>query len=181
MLHRKKQQLIIYVVLGVMLGGFMLIRYLPLNSKIKACRARCMDMQKDLDKIMMQKQALPVVEEKLEELRAEAANYEKQVPKTRSLGDFLQQIADLMNEHNLRRQIVEPGKEVESKELTTIPVNVKCQGRLQQLFAFYKSLQSLDRFVRIEDFKLVNRPDLNGDITMQTKIVIYYQLKAGQG
>jgi Tfp pilus assembly protein PilO len=55
------------------------------------------------------------------------------------------------------------------------------KGRLKQIFEFFGRLQSLDRLVRIEQVKLVNDRDFSGEVSMQTKAVIYYRTEAGQG
>ena len=79
-----------------------------------------------------------------------------------------------MNEHNLRDHQIQPGNEINDDDLNGIPVNVKCKGRLAQMFEFYKSLQRLDRLVRIEQVELLNESDFSGEVSMQTKVLIYY-------
>jgi hypothetical protein len=51
---------------------------------------------------------------------------------------------------------------------------MQCKGRLTQIFEFYKQLQKLDRLVRIEQVKLVNDSSFEGEVSMETKLVIYY-------
>ena len=113
--------------------------------------------------------------EKLQKLQQTVGNYEQNVPEHRELGEFLQKIANLMNEHNLVEQVIEPAREIEADQLNCIPVDMECKGRLTEIFAFYKSLQSMDRLVRIESIKLVNDRDFSGEVSMQTKVVIYYR------
>jgi hypothetical protein len=52
---------------------------------------------------------------------------------------------------------------------------------LAKIFEFYKQLQSLDRLVRVEQVKLENDGDFSGEVTMQTKTVIYYRAEAVKG
>jgi hypothetical protein len=42
-------------------------------------------------------------------------------------------------------------------------------------------LQRLDRLVRIESVKLVNSDDLSGQVSMQTRTVVYYRPNVDQG
>jgi hypothetical protein len=152
MVFRERKQIAICVTAAVMIAGFVLFRYLPLQRRIKAIKGK----------------------------RA-AVIYERQVPRERALGVFLQEIAGLMNEHNLREQLVQPGKEIEAGELNCIPVDMQCKGRLEQIFEFYKSLQKLNRLARIEQVKLVNDRDFAGEVSMQTKAIIYYRSVTEQG
>ncbi len=77
--------------------------------------------------------------------------------------------------------MIEPLKEVKSEELNCIPVNMECKGKLAHIFEFYRRLQGLDRLVRIEQVKLTNDSDYNGQVSMEARTVIYYRAKVGQG
>jgi len=82
---------------------------------------------------------------------------------------------------NLGKELVQPGKELRSPQLTCIPVSMRCKGNLKQIFEFFTALQASERLIRIEQVKLVNDNDFTGDVTMQTEAVIYYRTKTDQG
>jgi len=84
-----------------------------------------------------------------------------------------------MNEHNLMGQVIAPRKEVKAEKLNCIPVNMQCKGKLAQIFEFYRRLQGLDRLVRIEQVKLTNDSDYDGQVSMEARAVIYYRAKVG--
>ena len=88
---------------------------------------------------------------------------------------------ELMNKYGLKKQVVNPNVEIQTNDLNCIPVTIQCDGQLSQIFEFFKSLQRLDRIVRIEQITLVNDKNFNGQISMQTKAFIYYKTPAGQG
>ena len=73
------------------------------------------------------------------------------------------------------------GDVVEAEKFNCIPVSMRCKGRLRQLFNFYGRLQTLDRLVRIEQVKLSNDPGYGGQVSMETKAVIYYRAGMRQG
>lgn len=181
MLFRERQQILIFVMAGVMVVGFVLFRYLPLRKKMKSVEKTRAAQSLVIAKGASQSEQLPALREELAKLRSAVSNYERQIPADRELGAFLHRIADLMNGHNLKEQLIEPGKEVEADGLNYIPVTMKCKGRLKQIFEFYKSLQSLDRLVRIEQIKLVNENNFSGEISMQTQAVVYYRPQNIQG
>ena len=180
MLFRERQQLVICVVAGVMVGGFVLFRYLPLHKKKKAIEQAKTAQMLAAVKALTENRELPVLKEQLVKLQEEVGDYEANVPAKRSLGEFLQRIAKLMNKHNLKEQLVQPGKEIESGELRCVPVSMQGKGRLKQIFEFYKSLQGLDRMVRIEQVKLSNDNGFSGEVSMQTRIGIYCRKDAGR-
>ena len=178
-LFRERQQIVIFCLAGVMAGGFVLFRYLPLRKRTKTIEQTQAAQKLAITKASAESEQLPALKEQLLKLQEAIGNYESNIPAHRDLGVFLHRIADLMNEHNLKEQLIQPGKETEAKELNCIPVNMRCKGGLKQIFEFYKSLQGLDRSVRIEQVKLVNDSDFSGEVSMETKAVIYYGAEAG--
>ncbi len=163
------------------MAGFVLFRYLPLRKKMKAVEKTRASQALVITKDMAKNEKLPALREEFEQLQSEVSNYERQIPADRELGTFLHKIADLMNGHNLKGQFIEPGEEIEGEELNYIPVNMKCKGRLKQIFEFYKSLQSLERLVRIEEVKLLNENNFSGEVNMQTQAVVYYRPQSIEG
>lgn len=181
MLFRGKQQLTICVAACVIVGGFVLFRYLPLRRRMKAARQTKVAQTLTIAKGTADGKQLPLLKEQLLELQRELENYEANIPERSDIGVFLQRIAGLMNEHNLRGQVIEPRKEIKAEKLNCIPVNMKCKGRLTQIFEFYRRLQGMDRLIRIEQVKLFNDSDFSGEVGMEAEAVIYYRPEVGQG
>ncbi|MHC4456486.1 MAG: type IV pilus inner membrane component PilO [Planctomycetota bacterium] len=178
MLFREKQQIIIFVIAGSMIAGFVLFRYRPFRKRIKVLQHTKATQTLAVAKASEQVNQLPELKEQLLRLQKAVENYEENIPAERALGEFLHTIAELMNEHNLKEQVITPGEEMKAKLLIAIPVNMQCKGGLKQIFDFYKSLQELDRLVRIEQVTLKNDHNFSGEVNMQTKAVIYYRDKA---
>jgi len=181
MLFREKQQLMICVAAGVIVGGFVLFRYLPLRRRLEAARQTKAAQTMTIAKGIADSKQLPLLKEQLLEMQRELENYEANIPEQSDIGVFLQRIAGLMNEHNLRGQMIEPRKEIKTEKLNCIPVNMRCKGRLTQIFEFYRQLQGMDRLIRIEQVKLFNDSDFSGEVGMEAKAVIYYRAQVGQG
>ena len=181
MLFRERKQIAICVAAGAMIAAVVLFRYLPLRQRMKTVEQTKTAQTLAISKASMERAQLPVLKEQLLKLQRMVGNYKANIPAQRDLGVFLQQIAELMSKHNLREQAIVPGKEIVVKELNCIPVDMQCKGKLAQVFEFYKRMQKLDRLVRIEQVKLVNDSDFSGDVSIQTKVVIYYRPQADQG
>lgn len=175
---RKKQQILICVVVVMLLADFILFACLPLYKARKSIKQREALLRHDVIKGRTSSKQLPELKERLQNLQETISNFEVNVPTQRALGTFLQQIANLMTVHNLSEQVIVPGKEIEADGLNCIPINIKCKGRLVQIFEFYKQLQRLVRLVRIEQCSFLNDSDFSGQVTMETKVVIYYRPEA---
>ncbi|MHC4640767.1 MAG: type 4a pilus biogenesis protein PilO [Planctomycetota bacterium] len=181
MLFRERKQIAICFAAGAMVTAFILFRYLPLSQRVKAVERTEAAQALVINAASMEREQMPVIKEQLLTLQQVVGNYQASIPVGTGLGVFLQQIADLMNRHNLRGQVIVPHKEIAVKELSCIPVDVQCKGKLAQVFEFYKRLQKLDRLVRIERVKLLNDKDFGGEVSMQSKVVIYYRPQSERG
>lgn len=175
MLFRKRQQIIICVAAGTIVIGFVLFRYLPLQKRIEAVEQSRVARRLVISKSSAESAQLPAFREHLLKLERMVGNYETNVPGRRDLGMFLHRIADLMSKYNLTDQLVQPGKEIETKGVHCIPISMQCRGRLKQIFEFFGSLQVLDRSLRIEQVKLENDGDFSGEVNMRAETVIYYR------
>jgi Tfp pilus assembly protein PilO len=175
MLFRKRQQVIICIVAGLFVADFVLFGYLPLKNRLKAIKQARTAQNTVIAKAATQRERLPALRQQVQGLQSVVADFEANVPAQKYIGEFLQQIANLMTQYNLSEQVVAPSKEIEGDGLNCIPVDVQCKGKLARIFEFYKSLQDLDRLVRIEQVSLTNDTDLGGQVSMQTMAVIYYR------
>jgi len=181
MLFRERKQIVICVAAGAMAVVFMLFRYLPLRQRLNAVEQTKAAQTLAINRASMEREQMPVLREQLLTLQQVVGNYQARIPADTDLGVFLQQIADLISRHNLREQVIVPHKEIVMENLNCIPVDMQCKGKLAQVFEFYKRMQQLDRLVRIEQVKLLNDRDFNGDVSVQSKVVIYYRPQSEQG
>jgi Tfp pilus assembly protein PilO len=175
MFNRKKQQIAIGIVALILMADFIWFGYFPLYKTRAAIKQTKAALNLAISRGTAGSRQLPVLADQLQQLQQTASKYEANLPVERSLGIFLQQIANLMTEHNLSEQMIVPGIELRANDLSCIPINMQCKGKLKQIFKFYQRLQMLDRLVRIEQVKLVNDENFSGDVNMETKGVIYYK------
>jgi Tfp pilus assembly protein PilO len=181
-LFRERQQILICVAAVAIVGGFVLFRYLPLHRRLQAIEQRQTAQKLALAKAETEKQQLPVLTEQLRETQEKIGDYDAKIPRERNhLGVFLQQVTNLMNEHDLRENVIQPGQEIKADGLKCIPVDMRCKGRMDRIFEFYKRMQGLNRLVRIEHIKLENDTSFSGEVSMQTKAVVYYRMEPDQG
>lgn len=178
MLLRERKQVVIVAAAAVLICGFFLLRYLPLHRQIKAAKQTADAQKAVIGSAASQRGQISALNEQLATLQNDTIVFDAKIPAERNLGIFLQEITALMDEQNLKDQLIEPGQETASDKLNCIPVAIRCKGTLEQLFAFYKALPSLSRLVRIESVKLDNDKEMSGLAGMETKAVIYYRVGA---
>jgi len=175
MFIRTKQQILIFTAIAVLTGGFLLFSYLPLKGKIESLHQKQVLHQAGLNKTLLRIEQIPMLKNQMIQLKNRVGNFDARVPENKALGNFLQEIASLMNKHNLKEQIVKHGDEIKAEDFCCIPLNIQCKGRLDQIYGFFDSLQSLDRVVRVEKINLKNNENFTGQIEMQAGAFIYYR------
>lgn len=158
---------------------FLLFWYLPLHNQMNTIRQTQAAQALVIAKGAADSKQLPLLKEQLLQLQAKLGNYKTNIPEQNTFGGFLGRITDLMNQNNLKEQEVKPGEEVKTDKFNCIPVNIRCKGELTQIFRLFRQLRTLDRLIRIEQVKLSNDGDYKGQVSMETKAVIYYRAKVG--
>jgi Tfp pilus assembly protein PilO len=178
-LFREKKQITIFIVAIVIIGGFILFRYIPLQKRTKSIKKERDEQMLTIAKGISDSEQLPLFIEQLQKLRSKLENYEENIPKQRDHGLFMQRIFELMKQNNLREQVIEPRQEIETEGLICIPINMECKGELTQIYNFYRRLQEQDRLIRIRQIKFKNSNDFNGEVSMEAEVVIYYRTEIG--
>ncbi len=165
---------------AVLISAYMVLRYLPMR-RISADLKREKTEQNVLITSGQIKQAeLQKLLERLNELKEGLVDFDSRIPFDTQLGQFLGGIAALMDEYGLTEQQIAPHEEIQAEPLVCTAVTMKCRGSLDQIRRFCRSLQELDRAVRIEKFHLVNDPEYTGQLRMEAETVIYHRRPQGK-
>ncbi len=175
MFFTNKHQIIIFGSIVSMLAVFGAAVYLPLHKKADEISSKREMLELMIKDASAKAEQLPQLAKQLETLRAEVKPNQSFIPEEIQLGQFLQEIASLMNQYNLQEQFVKPGQERKIEQLYCVPIDIRCKGRLLQMYDFFKYLQSLERIVRIENVTFSNSLDLDGQLSVETKAVIFYK------
>lgn len=175
LIKRTKQQVIIIVSAVVLLAGFAAFQYLPMRKKCDAIQKKHISQSSLISQAGQKDIQLSNLQNKLNELQADLVGFESSLPGDTQLGSFLGKVARLMDEYGLTEQQITPQQETKAGKLNCIGVTMKCRGGLSQVRGFYAAIQQLDRAIRVEEFRLLNDNEFSGQITMETKIIIYYR------
>jgi len=174
-LFREKKQITIFIIAVVVIGGFFLFRYLPLQKEMKSVKKAKAEQMLTIAKGVSDSMQLSLFVDQLQGMRSKLENYEQKIPKQRDHGLFMQQIFELMKQNSLKEQVIEPRQEIEAEGLKCIPMNMECKGGLAQIYNFYKQLQKQDRLIRFKQIKFENSSAFNGEVSMEAEIVIFYR------
>ncbi|MFA5553302.1 MAG: type 4a pilus biogenesis protein PilO [Phycisphaerae bacterium] len=178
---KNRKQVVVLAAAVLFVCYFAFVSLLPLRGMAKELKLEQQQQQSLITEANVYAGQLGHFQDKLKFLQEQLDNYERKIPPQADIGQFLGQIASLMDAHSLTERSIEPQQEIRGQKFNCIAVTMKCRGRLEQIRQFYESVQKLDRSVRIEKFKLVNDRDLGGLLMMETEAIIYYRSSAGRG
>jgi Tfp pilus assembly protein PilO len=170
----RKQLLLGSAIVGL-IGIFAFGLYKPFQNRIKEVRMAQAEKRYERIKARFEARQLPVLKQQRQEMMLRVGQMDKKIPGERMLGEFLEQIADAMNKHNLKDRLVEPKEEFKTDKCICIPVKMQCSGSIQEIFEFFRTMENFPRLVRIEALQLRNNTDLNGKVTMIAQADIYYR------
>ncbi len=174
----QRQQIIIIVLAGSIITGLATFLYYPFAKQTKVVEQADAAQSSAAAKADTRKRQLPILREKAEALQRNLGNYDEKLPRSREFALLWRQIADVMNKHNLKDQLVQPGSEIQGPQLNCIPISIRCSGRGEQIFEFLKSIEKLERVIRIEHFRLENDRDFTGWLRMDAEANVYYRSSA---
>ncbi len=181
LLSRDKTQISIYMVGMLLIADFVWFGVLPSRGRLNTLRqskAQQMEIVKRANELRAQ---LPGLRRQLNEYQGHIADVNVKVPTRKSVGSFLEAMSALMTRHGLTDQMVVPGTEQVGLVARELPITVQCFGRLEQLFSFYRDLEGAQRLIGIDQIQLENDPNVSGQVSMNTQLVIYYKLTENTG
>ncbi|HIJ70566.1 MAG TPA: type 4a pilus biogenesis protein PilO [Planctomycetes bacterium] len=171
----QRQQMIIIVLTAALMSGFAMFLYYPLSRQTRAVKQADAAQTSSAAKADARRKQLPLLRKQTGKLERRLQNFDQKLPTGREFAGLWQQIADVMNEHKLKDQLVQPGSEIQSPHLNCIPISIRCSGTDEQIFEFLKSIEKLERLIRIEKFSLENDRDFTGWLKMNAEAYVYYR------
>jgi Tfp pilus assembly protein PilO len=171
----RKGQIWVYLIGILFVLDFIFYGYLPSQRRLRSLRRATARQAHLIRTATAQSKELPRLKLRLENVEEVVDHYEAYVPAERALGSFLQEIARIMDQHDLADQVVVPQSETSRANVKCIPVHMNCKGSLREIFGFFNDLQTMERLVRIEKVVLKNDSEYAGQVNMHTEAVIFYR------
>lgn len=170
-----RQQVIIICIGSLLIGGFGAFKYVPILRQKNAVKKQMDQQVQVIEEVRARSVLVPELRQKKHETELKLQEFSQKIPPGRNFAQLWQQIADVMNEHKLKEQLVQPGPELKTSRICSIPLTIECKGSLNQLFSFFRDLESFDRLIRFEEIQFENDTDFTGFVKMNAKANIYYQ------
>jgi Tfp pilus assembly protein PilO len=170
----KKQ--ILFLGAMVLAGVFLVVLgYIPIVWQKYVIRRALQRQSLTIEQVRDSIEQVAILEEQIADLKVRVGRFEQCVPADAQFSSLWKQIADLITDHDLQNQQVRPGAEIRYDDFNVVTLDIQCSGALPKIFDFIRSLEQMDRLVRIEQMELTNDKNLSGQLTLSAKAEAYYR------
>lgn len=154
-------------------GAFLCLVTLPQIQRLTEATALLEASEVELSGGLSSDQIAPHLQRELDQLAAQAARFEQQIPAQEALGMFLEAVARSAEEHKLRADTIEPGQPLRSQQVASLPIRLKVRGAFPELHAFIRDVEQLPRLTQIERFKVTLDPEQPGVVAADVELRIF--------
>lgn len=153
-LPNSQKALILFVVMGLLVAGFLFQIFIPQRDAIKANREALIKLQTQYTEQQNILANLPRFKQELKMMQESFEQSLKMLPEAREIPDLLTNITNLAQESGLEINLFQPKPEISQGFYAQIPVDMRVTGRYHQLGVFFDKLAQLPRIINIVDTKI---------------------------
>lgn len=153
-LPNSQKALILIVVIGLLIAGFVLYIFMPQRDTIRANREALIKLQAQYNEQQNILANLPRFKQELKMMQESFEQSLKMLPEAREIPNLLTSISNLAQESGLEINLFQPKPEISQGFYAQIPVDMRVTGRYHQLGVFFDKLAKLPRIINILDTKI---------------------------
>lgn len=156
-LPNSQKAVIVAVIIGIMIAGFVFYFYMPQRDAINSNREEIIKLQSQYNEQQNILSNLPRFRQELQMMQASFDKSLKMLPNAREIPSLLTNISSLAQDAGLSINLFQPKPEIAMDFYAQIPVEMKVTGRYHQLGVFFDKLSQLPRIINIIDIKIIQK------------------------
>ena len=153
----------------------------PRNQEIEQARVEIQQKQERLDQLNATTARISDLGRAIESGREAIQVVEAKLPPEQNVDEVLKQAWKIARRHNLKIRMVEPDEKVSAMRYMELPISVELEGNFDGFYQFLLDLEQLPRLTRIKQLKMKRHQDLNGAMTAEFSLSIYFEPERGGG
>ena len=155
----KNQSWIVYVLLGLLLGGLIYIFFFkPRQAELSAARVELVNLENELTTLRAKKIQLNKIETELVDLSKALAELERIIPRKKESGEILRSVQQMAMDSQLELVHYTPEKEIVKDFYSEQPIPIEVAGNYHNLGLFFDRILHFQRIFNIEDFSITALP-----------------------
>lgn len=134
-------------------AGFL---FLVTGSQLKQTRGLIAQINSERSQLAVTRhnlQSVAALQQEVNQLAAETADFDAQIPVEEMQGAFVTELARLAQRHNLKPSEIKPGEVIRSAEVSALPITFKVRGPFPAVHKLLQDLEAMPRITQIQQFK----------------------------
>lgn len=158
--------------MALVVTAFIIFGYRPQSRKLAALNTQIDRCHQELSANRDQAKILSAVAIDVDRLKAKLREF-KRLPQQKELAEFINDIAQLAQQSNLKkRQIIPKGENQRGDRLLERPVQLSFEGDFASVYAFLRHIEELQRLTRIPTMKIKSQ-DKSGQVKVDMTMNLY--------
>ena len=155
----KNQSWVVYVLLGLLLGGLVyIIFFKPRQAELSAARTELVNLENELTTLRAKKVQLNKIETELVDLSKALAELERIIPRKKESGEILRSVQQMAMDSQLELIHYTPEKEIARDFYSEQPIPIEVVGNYHNLGLFFDRILHFQRIFNIDDFSITALP-----------------------
>jgi len=162
------------LVLAIPVASYVLV-FAPQNKEIKTAKQEIIHKQEMLTKLSVETARNDNLAQANTEIDTRISEIEARLPSTKEIDNVVRQISDLAVQSGLSAPTLASGKPIEAGTYWEQPLTVTTSGTFSGYYTFLQKLERMPRITRIPDFALRRNSKVNGEVSIEFTLSIFFQ------
>jgi len=165
-----------WIVLGVaaaMVASATIVVFVRQGRQLDQLHARIAAQENDLKAEADKVAVVPDMIRQVETLKDHYSGFDRKLPKSKELNEFLLQISKSLSQAKLSNQSIEPGNPTKQDYFNTLPIIMRFHGTYLSLADFMSNMESMERLSRVQKL-IVASDEKSKDLNIELQMNIYF-------
>lgn len=174
MKNLRKDQWLIVAIIGVVLGTFAAVFFVPQSRELAELHREHEQGQELLQREGVRLVELARIQAEIARADAEIAAYNRLLPDSPDLGPFLRDISSYAQLCGLKGATFQPQRPRTGEMFNETSIEMRFKGTFDELFRFLRQARSMSRLTRVQSLTIHNDQTLTGECGIDLVMDIYY-------
>lgn len=164
--------------LSLMMGGLILVfvvaAWWPACVRQSRLRDEIASRSKMLESNQSRAMNLPILAAEVAKLEAKLQRFNKKLPRTAELGEFVRDMTQASQQCALRKLVHQPGQVKRHELFSEVPISMNFEGDFAGVFAFLRQMEEMQRLTRVKNINVRTKDSKLGSVEVNMAMNIYY-------
>ena len=165
---------VLSILMGVLLVSFILFGWRPAWSRQRQLRTEIDAAARVLDTNQSRASNMSVLMREVARLQSQLARFNKKLPRTAELGEFIREITQVSQQCALYKLVHQPGQIRRLELYSEVPITMNFEGNFNDVFLFLRQMEQMQRLARVKNITVRTRDTKLGTVDVSMAMNIYF-------